>query len=134
MREKLIILFISVVSLIAMAPNKVYAVNHKLYDSNFYILEGETTTTSGQAVEEVCDDTLKQFIKKYWKIIMIFSPALVILMTIIDFFKAIVTSDSEAIKKYANSAFKRTLAFIFLMFLPLIVETVSGWFGIGVCF
>ena len=65
---------------------------------------------------------------------MIFSPALVILMTIIDFFKAIVTSDSDAIKKAANSTFKRTLAFVILMFLPLIVETVSSWFGIGVCF
>lgn len=134
MRVKLIILFISSLCLFALTPNKVSAANYKSYGSNFYVLEDETTTSSVLGTEEVCDDTLKEFIQKYWKMIMIFSPALVILMTMIDFFKAIIASDSDAIKKAANSTFKRTLAFVFLMFLPLIIETVSSWFGIGVCF
>lgn len=134
MRVKLIILFISLLCLFALTPNKVFAANYKSYGSNFYVLEDETTTSSVLGTEEVCDDTLKEFIQKYWKMIMIFSPALVILMTMIDFFKAIIASDSDAIKKAANSTFKRTLAFVFLMFLPLIIETVSSWFGIGVCF
>ena len=144
MRAKLIILFISLLCLFALTPNKVSAANYKSYGSNFYVLEdetttsetttSETTTSSVLGTEEVCDDTLKEFIQKYWKMIMIFSPALVILMTMIDFFKAIIASDSDAIKKAANSTFKRTLAFVFLMFLPLIIETVSSWFGIGVCF
>ncbi len=134
MRAKLIILFISLLCLFALTPNKVSAANYKSYGSNFYVLEDETTTSSVLGTEEVCDDTLKEFIQKYWKMIMIFSPALVILMTMIDFFKAIIASDSDAIKKAANSTFKRTLAFVFLMFLPLIIETVSSWFGIGVCF
>ena len=134
MRAKLIILFISLLCLFALTPNKVSAANYKSYGSNFYVLEDETTTSSVLGTEEVCDDTLKEFIQKYWKMIMIFSPALVILMTMIDFFKDIIASDSDAIKKAANSTFKRTLAFVFLMFLPLIIETVSSWFGIGVCF
>ena len=134
MRAKLIILFISLLCLFALTPNKVSAANYKSYGSNFYVLEDETTTSSVLGTEEVCDDTLKEFIQKYWKMIMIFSPALVILMTMIDFFKAIIASDSDAIKKAANSTIKRTLAFVFLMFIPLIIETVSSWFGIGVCF
>lgn len=85
MRAKLIILFISLLCLFALTPNKVSAANYKSYGSNFYVLEDETTTSSVLGTEEVCDDTLKEFMQKYWKMIMIFSPALVILMTMIDF-------------------------------------------------
>ena len=37
------------------------------------------------------------------------------------------------IKKSANDAFKRTIAFIILLFLPFIINTIFGWFGLPLC-
>ena len=83
----------------------------------------------------ICQEgsSLKAFFDEYWKIIVMVSPALVILMTSIDFFKAITSSDAERIKKSANDAFKRALAFVLLLFLPFIINTVFGWFGLDLC-
>ena len=65
---------------------------------------------------------------------MIFAPALAILMISVDFFKAITSSDADLLKKAASSALKRTLAFILLLFLPFILNTLFGWFGLEICF
>ena len=97
-----------------------------------------TTTTDAERAElvseyNVCDGDLKNFIDDYWKIFLIVSPGLLIMMISIDFFKAIMSSDEDLIKKAANNAIKRTAAMIILLMLPYILRTLFGWAGLDFC-
>ena len=55
------------------------------------------------------------------------------MMISIDFFKAIMSSDEDLIKKAANNAIKRTAAMIILLMLPYILRTLFGWAGLDFC-
>ena len=133
-----------IICLAVLFPIRINAVTS--FDNGSYILADNTTTTSSYISDDevkkivktdnsMCgaDSKLREFFNEYWKIIVIVAPALVILMTSIDFFKAITSSDADRIKKSANDAFKRTLAFVLLLFLPFILNTIFGWFGLSLC-
>lgn len=136
-----------VLILIIVFPVRISAISGFAYNDSIYILDDNNTTTTSSYISDdevkkivetdnsMCgaDSKLRKFFNEYWKIIVIVAPALVILMTSIDFFKAITSSDADRIKKSANDAFKRTLAFVLLLFLPFILDTIFGWFGLSLC-
>ena len=147
--KKITIFLMLIICLAVLFPIRISAKNN-FDDNSVYILADNKATTSSTTSEyiaksdvekivgtnsAICQEgsSLKAFFDQYWKIIVIVSPALVILMTAIDFFKAITSSDAERIKKSANDAFKRALAFVLLLFLPFIINTVFGWFGLDLC-
>lgn len=157
MKKKLIIMFLCIISLIMVLPSSVHAMEN-INDKGMYILADKTTkkittkstkksTTTSSLVSEdeaekivgnassMCQEGsgLKKFFRMYWNIVAIFAPALLILMTSVDFFQAITSSDADRLKKSANSAFKRALAFVLLLLLPFILNTVFGWFGLSLC-
>ena len=66
------------------------------------------------------------FIKKLVDIIFIIAPVLLILVLTIDFTKAVMANDNNRIKQVKNSAIKRVLFAILLLFVPLIVDTSFG--------
>ncbi len=80
-----------------------------------------------------CDDSLKAFINKIWKYVIIIAPILLLVMITVDFFKALFSSDQDLIKKAVNNTIKRTIAALILLALPLILSTLLGFFGIGFC-
>lgn len=142
--KKTTIFLMLIICLAVLFPIRINAVTS--FDNGSYILADNTTTTSSYISDDevkkivktdnsMCgaDSKLREFFNEYWKIIVIVAPALVILMTSIDFFKAITSSDADRIKKSANDAFKRTLAFVLLLFLPFILNTIFGWFGLSLC-
>lgn len=142
--KKTTIFLMLIICLAVLFPIRINAVTS--FDNGSYILADNTTTTSSYISDDevkkivktdnsMCgaDSKLRKFFNEYWKIIVIVAPALVILMTSIDFFKAITSSDADRIKKSANDAFKRTLAFVLLLFLPFILNTIFGWFGLSLC-
>ena len=145
--KKIVIYLMLFIGLIFVFPSRIIAKND-IGDETYILVNSKknTTTTSSYISDKevkkivptnnsICEkgNELKSFFDEYWKIIVIISPAFVILMTSIDFFKAITSSDAERIKKSANEAFKRTLAFIILLFLPFILNTIFGWFGLPLC-
>lgn len=79
-----------------------------------------------------CTD-VKNIIHDYWKYVMIVVPVLLIIMIVLDFFKALGSNDADAIKKASTNAFKRTIAAIILLALPSLLGLVLGWFGIPLC-
>lgn len=83
-----------------------------------------------------CDDgesSLRDFISDKWKYFIIFTPILLIFMVTMDFFKALFSSDSDFLKKAGSNTVKRTVAAIILLLLPLIIETILGFFGLELC-
>ena len=81
----------------------------------------------------IFDNSLSDFIGKYWKYFIIATPILLMVMITMDFFKALFSSDQDLIKKASNNAIKRVIAAILLLFLPLIISTILGFFGLELC-
>lgn len=89
--------------------------------------------TKQDGTNDLCDNEngVGAFVGKYWKIIVFSLPFLLIVLTTFDFFKAIVSSDADALKKSSNTALKRALIAIILLCLPFIINTIFGeWFKI----
>lgn len=79
-----------------------------------------------------CTD-VRNLIHDYWKYVKIIVPVLLIVMMVLDFFKALSSNDSDAINKAASNAFKRTIAAVILLALPALLGLILGWFGIPLC-
>lgn len=79
------------------------------------------------------DTTISELIEKYWSWIMILAPVALMLLISIDFVKAIMSSDTDMIKKSSSAALKRTIAVVVLLMLPVILNLLLGWFGIEFC-
>ena len=80
-----------------------------------------------------CEQSLADLIRKYWKYVMLFTPILLMVMIMLDFFKALFSSDPDLMKKASDAAVKRVLAAILLLCLPLVVQTILGFFGLELC-
>lgn len=87
----------------------------------------------GDSQKIKCDDSLKSFISEIWKYFVIFGPILLIVMVSLDFFKALFSSDSDMLTKAGSNTVKRTISAIILLLLPLIIETILGFFGLELC-
>lgn len=145
MREKVLNIVLCLISVLIIMPSNVKAMEKSFVHNNgLYILRldddvnnrnGMTTsnTNKSRLKSDMCSDELREMFNNAWKIIMIFSPALLILMTSIDFFKAITSGDSDKLKKSSGNALKRTLAFVLLVMLKFILSTVFGWIGLDLC-
>lgn len=65
---------------------------------------------------------------KYIAVIALF------VFVISDFVNALVQNDKDALKKAGEKALKRFIYCVIIFFVPLIVQTILGWFGIyGTC-
>lgn len=69
----------------------------------------------------------------FWPYVMIIIPAALIVLISIDFFKAMASNDSDAIKKAGTNTVKRTIASVILLALPVILRLIFGLFGLDFC-
>lgn len=79
-----------------------------------------------------CKD-ISTIVDKYWKYVTILVPIALILLIVFDLIKAITASNDEQLKKSANAAFKRTIATVILLMLPILLDMLLGWFGLDLC-
>ncbi len=57
----------------------------------------------------------------------IFVPIVIILFGMLDFFKAVIASKDDEIKKSMKSLLMRALAGVCIFFLPAVIDLVFGW-------
>lgn len=101
---------------------------------------GETTNWRSDAekdsneeqIRQSCTD-FKELIEKYWSWVVLLAPIGLMVLITLDFLKATATGDSDAISKSSTNAIKRTIATLVLLLLPLLLSTIFGMFGLGVC-
>jgi hypothetical protein len=84
---------------------------------------------SRQAVTSYCSDDLEllktfKFIGKILSIVKILIPLVIIILGAIDFFKAIIASKDDEIKKSMRSLMFRVLAGVIIFFIPTIVNLI----------
>ena len=136
--RKYFIILICLICLMVFAPSRAKALEPNISNASYILFLDDfgretTTTTKADSNSGMCSDDLRALLRKYWVIILYFLPPLLILMTSIDFFKAITSGDSDKLKKSSGDALKRTLAFVLLIMLKFILSTVLGWVGIDLC-
>lgn len=74
------------------------------------------------------DDLLKEIVKIY-KTICLVTVAVVIILGILDFMKAISSDDDSALKKAASTFIKRIAIVIILVILPILLQFILTIFG-----
>lgn len=78
--------------------------------------------------EIVSDKLLKEIVKIY-KTICLVTVAVVIILGILDFMKAISSDDDSALKKAASTFIKRVTIVIILVILPILLQFILTIFG-----
>ena len=138
MKAKGLIVTLVLMCLLCIVPVRVQALNNVSNNNYTYILADPTTTASSsdELVKKynVCEENdIKNFVDTYWKVLVIAAPGLLIMMISIDFFKAVMSSDEDLIKKASTNAIKRTAAMIILLMLPYILRMIFSWAGLDFC-
>ena len=78
----------------------------------------------------ICDEGLRSMINKYWKWFIIIAPIGLIIFVSLDFIKAVISNDADALKKSSSNAVKRSIAVILILFTPFILKLIFGIFGL----
>lgn len=79
------------------------------------------------------DGGIAELIDDFINIIFIIAPILTILMGTIDFMKALISNDADALQKASSNMIKRAIALVLLLFLKVILLTIFNFFGINMC-
>lgn len=80
-----------------------------------------------------CDDDITNFIDKLWNMVLVAGPVLMLVMSTIEFVKALLASDADALSKAGSNTVKRAIAFVGLLLLKVILSTILNLFNIGIC-
>lgn len=98
---------------------------------------------TGVGGEETCDALLGDYTEPYtfaWYLhtalsfIKYLGPTLVVLFSAIDYIKALVASDADAMKKTNTKLFKRIVCCLLLFFIPLVLDLLFNIFKLyGSC-
>lgn len=91
----------------------------------------EITKVGGNS--DLACDTIGELFDEYWPYVMVIVPILLIIMMTIDFFKAMSSSDADAIKKAGTNALKRTIAVVILLALPALLNMLFNMLGLDFC-
>ncbi len=94
-----------------------------------------STNSDGEIISSSktsCTD-VSSLIHDYWSYVMVIVPILLIVMISIDFFKAMSSSDADAIKKAGANTVKRTVAAVVLLGLPALLGLVFDLLGVPLC-
>lgn len=75
------------------------------------------------------ENSVAWLVQKILNYIKILGPTIAIVLSSIDFTKAIVTSDDDSMKKAQSKFIKRMIAALLLFFVPLITQILLGLFG-----
>lgn len=70
---------------------------------------------------------LAEITKPLYEIVLIAAPIILIVMSAIDIFGVVSSSDEKNMKKCWNTMFKRFIICIIILILPLIVNIIMGW-------
>ena len=73
----------------------------------------------------VADDTM-DFLKNFFFLIQVFGVILLVVMSMIEFIKALTASDDEGLKGAIKNTFRRIIVVIILLLLPMLIIWVIG--------
>ncbi len=79
------------------------------------------------------DTSFAYFLQEAFTIIQWAGPVLCVILSLVDFVKAVASQDKDAIQKAIKTSIKRFVFAVLLFFLPMLVNfllgDVLGWYG-----
>lgn len=126
--------------LIVMLPIEVkaYEFNNVDFVESGYITSFAKNKTDSSACKDdsailgnvKCETSVAWLLQRILNYIKILGPSLAIVLSSIDYTKAIVTSDSDSMKKTNKRFINRLVAAVLLFFVPMLTELILGILGI----
>lgn len=92
----------------------------------------KTIANLGGNTQNACN-SINDLFSEYWPYVMILVPVILIVTIVIDLFKALASSDGDALKKTGTNAVKRTVAAVIVLALPALLNYIFGLFGLEFC-
>lgn len=93
-------------------------------------VDGCSTALVRQTSDGVEFTTLGQFLQDLFSLIRIAVPALVVILTTIDYIKAIASSNADELKKANGRTIKRLIVGILIFLLPFLLDILFDLFGL----
>lgn len=87
-------------------------------DKNIFVLAGGGAANC----DELISGDTKAFLNKIFGYVKIFAPLLVLIFGMLDFIKATVSQDNDALKKAGTKFFKRLAAAVLLFVFPALIQ------------
>ncbi len=103
------------------------------YPNGFMENPNETTNFSCETIFLNADGSekeLKKILDNVFTLIKIGAPAVTIILTIIDYIKAIASSNSSDLKKVNSKTIKRFIITVLIILLPFILDLMFNIFGL----
>ncbi len=69
-------------------------------------------------------DDIKELVQMLFDVVKILAPLLLVIFCTVDFGKAVISNDNDAIKKATTNSIKRAIAAVAIFFLPLIINLI----------
>ena len=147
MKKRINILFLIFIGLISFSSFNVSAkstINPITFDSEIAVISDSINSNSVVAVisslkdNKECkgilgnpdnEDSVAWFLVKILNYLRLLGPLMVLVLSSLDFAKAILTSDDESLKKAQSSLITRLILAALLFVLPTLIEVVLDIFG-----
>lgn len=112
-------------------PIKVNATNEQVNGNTEEVVPIPCEGSEDAVLGDVNDEkSVAWLIQKIFNYVKILGPTIAIVLSSLDFAKAIVTSDDDTMKKAQSKFIKRMIAAALLFFIPLITQVLLGLFGL----
>lgn len=108
----------------------------KVIKTDLFSISNNQMILSGGILDCKNKAVITDTVRYYWKYVIILAPILLLVMCTVDFMKAVMSGDNDALQKSGTNALKRVIAMIVLLLVPTILSIVFTWFGIeqALCF
>lgn len=134
MKYKLLLMLLLLIS-IFVCSNKVQALSmNDINDVYVYKLDNINEKENCNALfgDPDREGTVANWLQKIFNFIKFLGPILVIVLSIVEFFKAMVSDDKDALVKAGKKTFTRIILALILFFLPYLINfffRIFGWYG-----
>lgn len=140
----LLLIFIGLISLSSFNVSAKSTINPITFDSEIAVISDSINSNSEVAVisslkdNKECkgilgnpdnEDSVAWFIVKILNYLRLLGPLMVLVLSSLDFAKAILTSDDESLKKAQSSLITRLILAALLFILPTLIEVILDIFG-----
>ena len=133
MPRKIFLLFLLFFALFFFPNVKAYEIDNDIINRLNNQVEIKSETCESILGDPKDDTSFAYFLQEAFTVIQWAGPILCVILSLVDFIKAIASQDKDAITKAVKTSIKRFIFAVLLFFLPMIVNfllgDVLGWYG-----
>ena len=105
-----------------------FLVSFMLLSPQVLAIEEDTRTQTNDMTTgcEIIPDGVLDILTELWYVILIAGPVIFIIMSLIDIFKTLTSSDEKAFRELLPRIVKRVIGVLILILLPVLINFILG--------